>query len=424
MNENLSQKFQKALASKNAIRDKLNEKGCNVGDIFEEYADAIDGLINLNQPVTNLTLDKYGVLTFDGPDATDLAEYEPTFSYVVNVNGIEVETTKKKVNIYKLLTEGKNNISVIVRANLKQNENIKEELIEYIPSEYTSPDDFTLEAVTVGEVSGYKVTAYNGSETEINIPEFARDGLPILSCGNIAVPKITGLHIKTFDSFAQNTTITHINFPNTTELTDTTNYFKDCTELTEVILDTSNVTNMSGMFMNIQLRSNLKSVLISTDNATNLYCILRGCRVMEELPLWNTSNALNMQEAFVLFHGSLVPAYNLSNAIHIRNILQYCYYITSILMYGMKADFSISSCTLLEAEALVTVLSNCQVVTSTKALIMGSTLLAKLENVYVKETGIELYEGITCRPCVICESTDEGAMLATDYITSKGWSVS
>jgi hypothetical protein len=100
-----------------------------------------------------------------------------------------------------------------------------------------------------------------------------------------------------------------------------------------------------------------------------------------------------------------------------------CSSLKTILMYGMKYSFSISSSTQFEASDLVTILSNCQVVTSSVKLTMGTTNLAKLDGVYVKETGVEPYEGITVRPCVICESTDTGAMLATDYFTGKGWTL-
>ena len=92
-------------------------------------------------------------------------------------------------------------------------------------------------------------------------------------------------------------------------------------------------------------------------------------------------------------------------------------------MYGMKVNFSINDCIKLEAPALVTIISNCRVISSSHTLTMGSTLLNKLTDVYVKLTGEELYEGITCNPCVICESTDEGAMTVQEYATLKGWTL-
>ena len=142
------------------------------------------------------------------------------------------------------------------------------------------------------------------------------------------------------------------------------------------------------------------------------------------LPLLNTKNGKKFKNTFFsVSEGTIFPGFNVSNSTNFYNMYAGCSRAISILMYGMKVDFTISACTKLEAEALVTILSNCQAITSTQTLTMGSTLLAKLEGVFVKETGVELYDGITCIPCVICESTDAGAMLATDYITMKGWTL-
>jgi hypothetical protein len=169
------------------------------------------------------------------------------------------------------------------------------------------------------------------------------------------------------------------------------------------------------------------SPLISGDDTINIKdfeSMYVYCKYITEFPELNTSNGEDFKW---MYYGCLratsFPALNVSKGTEFNDMYSNCQQATSILMYGMKYNFEISSCKLLEAEALVTILSNCQVVTGTQTLTMGSTLLAKLEGVYVKETGVEQYEGITCRPCVICESTDTGAMLVTDYFTGKGWTL-
>lgn len=161
-----------------------------------------------------------------------------------------------------------------------------------------------------------------------------------------------------------------------------------------------------------------------TENVTDFSEMIYYCNVAKTIPLVNTSKGTNFyQFAMGCDKITAIPKYNLSNGTNFSNAFWGNSLVTSFLAYGMKANFNIKSLTKLEAQALITILSNCQVITSTKTLTMGSTLLAKLEGVYVKETGVEQYEGITCRPCVICESTDIGAMLATDYITRKGWTL-
>lgn len=142
------------------------------------------------------------------------------------------------------------------------------------------------------------------------------------------------------------------------------------------------------------------------------------------LPALNTSNLISMCQTF---NGctllKIIPSLDVRNVTNFSMAFSSCRSIESILMYGMKETFKIKECALLEAKALVTILSNCQVVTTSPTLTMGSDLLAKLDGVYVKLTNNELYEGITCNPCEICESTDEGAMLVTDYATLKGWTL-
>ena len=187
------------------------------------------------------------------------------------------------------------------------------------------------------------------------------------------------------------------------------------------LIDTRNGTSFSYMYK----QTNAESYpLIDTSKGTNFDYMYQGCLNATSFPLIDTRNGTRFSTMFGnCYKAPIIPAIDLRNGTNLYNMFYYNSAPTSILMYGMKVNFDISPCKLLEAEALVTILSNCQVVTSTKTITMGSTLLAKLSGVYVKETGVEQYEGITCKPCVICESTDTGAMLATDYITGKGWTL-
>ena len=57
-------------------------------------------------------------IQWDAPDLTDLAEYNPTISYIVNINGNEFTTTNTYYNSYGKLVEGENVISVKVMAKL------------------------------------------------------------------------------------------------------------------------------------------------------------------------------------------------------------------------------------------------------------------------------------------------------------------
>ena len=209
----------------------------------------------------------------------------------------------------------------------------------------------------------------------------------------------------------------------TSKGTDFSNMYRDCRFIkTFPLIDTSNGTAFNGMY-----KSGISATefpLINTSKGTAFYNMYEGCYYTTSFPQLNTSNGTNFGSMYSGCKAATIfPAIDVRNGTNFGSMYNGCKVATSILMYGMKKNFDVSSCNLLEAEALVTILSNCQVITSTQKITMGSTLLAKLNGVYVKETGVEQYEGITCKPCVICESTDTGAMLATDYITGKGWTL-
>lgn len=326
MNENLSQKFQKALASKKAIRDKLNEKGCNVGDIFEEYADAID---TLTKPQGTL-------------DITENGEYDVTEYASANVNvSSENDTLKTFLAFYQC----DRLFNKFYQPTFRHiNSDILSDIIPYdSTSEVTSMDMMFRE--------------------NVNLTTFLSP---------FTTRKVTSIAYM----FSSCVNLTDVSFPDVMDISSAYDAFYGCTSL-----------------RNLSMPKGCKIRAFSN--------FVNGC-----------TNLLNF------------PAIDLRNVTGTHNAFKNCSSLTSFLAYGMKEDLDISYSTLLDVQALVTILSNCQVLQFKRTLTMGSTLLAKLDGVYVKETGVELYEGITCRPCVICESTDEGAMLATDYMTSKGWSVS
>lgn len=159
--------------------------------------------------------------------------------------------------------------------------------------------------------------------------------------------------------------------------------------------------------------------MINTESGVNFSEMYMGCARSNSFPALNTANGEDFTRMFdgckYVFR---FPAINVSKAKSLKDMYQGCNKATDILMYGMKIDFEIPSS--LSISSTVVVLSNCQVVTTNPIIKVFSRTLTELENTYVKETGVEQYSGITCRPCVICESTDEGAMSAIDYIKGKG----
>lgn len=120
--------------------------------------------------------------------------------------------------------------------------------------------------------------------------------------------------------------------------------------------DTSNVTDMSGMFYKC---SNLTSVpTFDTSNVTNMRSMFQSCSNLTTVPKFDTSNVNNMSGMFSTT----------------------CTSLKSILMYGMKVSFDISVSTKFERSDLVTILNNLATVTTTQTLTMRIANLAKLTN--------------------------------------------
>lgn len=307
--------------------------------------------------VSNLNVDTYGILTFDEPDVSELADYNPTISYLVTVNDVTVEYQTNTCDIFKLLKEGENSIIVIVKVKIDQKDKGITENIEYSIPSYTNVADFTLETTTVDGVSGYKITAYNGTETEINIPPTNSDGLPILELNSINVSKIRGEGIKKVNSFQRNTVITEIDLPETTGNTNADSMFSGCTNLQFVKFNMSNVQRAAYMFRDC---SSIRTILL--EDTSNL-------ELMKQM-FYNCSNLTYIGDYNFGKQSSYTEPYD--------SMLGKCTSLKKFLPYGMYKSFDISASTQFEREDLVTILNNLATVTSTQTLTMGTTNLEKL----------------------------------------------
>ncbi len=95
------------------------------------------------------------------------------------------------------------------------------------------------------------------------------------------------------------------------------------------------------------------------------------------------------------------------------------------LKKNIKVNLQVGSGTswghLLTVDSLVHLCQELVNVGSSRTLTVGSANLEKLASVYVKLTVPEAEDTTGKLPCVVCESTDEGAMLIEDYIALKHW---
>lgn len=92
--------------------------------------------------VSNLAIDEDGILTFDLPDYSELEQYNPTISYIININDNVLETSGNSISVKEYATEGENN--VVVTTKVAINGLGKDGVVEYVPSEEGKNTIFTL----------------------------------------------------------------------------------------------------------------------------------------------------------------------------------------------------------------------------------------------------------------------------------------
>lgn len=193
-------------------------------------------------------------------------------------------------------------------------------------------------------------------------------------------------------------------------LTSTNDMFGYCSYLTSVpLFDTSNVTSMQSMFTR--------------------------CYVLTSVPLYDTRKVQYFRSMFESCEKlSTVPALDLRNGTSMSNMFNGCKGVTDIQVRNIKANLQVASGTyyghLLTVDSLIHLIYELINVGSARTLTIGAANLEKLANVYVK--AVEITDDMRAEddlidekyPFVVCESTDEGAVLITDYASDmKMWTI-
>ena len=105
-----------------------------------------------------------------------------------------------------------------------------------------------------------------------------------------------------------------------------------------------------------------------------------------------------------------------------------CKALKNITLFNIRINLTIGSGTeyghLLTLDSLINTCKECINVGSARKLTIGTANLEKLSTVYVRLTDEpEEDESNPKLPMEVCESTDEGAMLISAYMTLKNWSL-
>lgn len=246
---------------------------------------------------------------------------------------------------------------------------------------------------------------------------------------------------------------------NTSKVKNMNYTFNYCRNLQSIpLFDTSNVEKMDSTFNNCNQIKEIPH--FNTSKVTNMYSLMGWCYNIETIPQFDTSNVLDMSylctnciklktvpqldtRKVMRFNYAFnncveletIQSLDLINAINnLTWMFQGCTKLTNLNIYNIKSSLQIGSGTdwghLLTVESLVNTVQQLWDYsggTTTYTLTMGTANIEKIANIYVKlitptAEQIEADPYIESKkPCEVCESTDEGAMLLNDYANLKGW---
>lgn len=217
--------------------------------------------------------------------------------------------------------------------------------------------------------------------------------------------------------------------------TSCTQMFYNQTQLTTLptLLNTGNVTDMSNMFYNCYALTIIPQ--LDTSKVTNMSSAFNKCRELTELHLQNTRNCTNFSN-FVDYCYELktLETLDVLNATHTLSFA-YCTNLTNLTLQNIKKSAKIGSGTtyghLLTDNSIVNTFQELWDLTgsSTQTLTLSTPSLARTSEIYVKL--IDVTDAMRAedeyidnkKPCVVCESTDAGAMTLREYGISKGWNI-
>jgi len=181
--------------------------------------------------------------------------------------------------------------------------------------------------------------------------------------------------------------------------------------------------------------------LVKHPNMINLYnlehinAMFSGCSKLTEVLLFGTIKVKSMHYAFYNCRELItVKSLDMISVDSTNSMFNYCYKLTNLTLKNIKISLQIGSGTswghLLTLDSLLNTIQELWIndTTSTKTLTMGTANTAKLADVYVKlvditdEMRAEDQYIDNKAPFVQCESTEEGAMSISEYVTTiKKW---
>ena len=168
--------------------------------------------------------------------------------------------------------------------------------------------------------------------------------------------------------------------------------------------------------------------------STNLCYMFHSCTTLKTIPLFDSTNANNISYMFSNCTSlEEVPSLDIRNATPLTSMFYNCKSLMECRLRNIKANLTAGSGNsyghLLSVDSLIHLIYELRDTGSVKTLAIGNTNLSKIANTYVKI--VDITDEMRAEddlideklPFAICESTDDGAMLITDYASEKNWQI-
>jgi surface protein len=250
------------------------------------------------------------------------------------------------------------------------------------------------------------------------------------------IPELDMSKVTTTYEMFMDSGITTVPRLNTSSVEQMGYMFKGCSKLTDILeIDTSNVQIMQNMFYGCSKLTTIPQM--NASNATSMQNMFYNCTSLTSVPELNSSKVTNMSGMFngcsKLETVSGLDMLKATSTSNVSNMFNKCATLTNLTLKNIKVALTIGSGNayghLLTVDSLVNTIKELWDYSGTTArkLTMGATNTAKLADIYVKlitptEEQIANDPNINSKlPCEVCASTDEGAMLITDYVALKNW---
>lgn len=216
-----------------------------------------------------------------------------------------------------------------------------------------------------------------------------------------------------------------ISYDDTSNVTNMGGIFSNCKKLTTIpLLNTSSCTNLSSAFEHCENITTIPQ--LDTSKVTNMYYIFVGCFKLNSIPQLDTSKVTDMGSMFAsCFKLKTVTSLDMNNVTNVSSMFYSCSNLTYLKLLNVKVNLQIGSSNewghLIEKDCLIQIISELIKPSSgTRTLTMGTANKAKIADTYVK---LLEDDGTGKYPFEVCASTDEGAMTIEAYCTYKSWQI-